>query len=113
LMRFKKDPSNEGKIMDRGLWRYTRHPNYFGDVCVMFGLWLVSLGHWLGPVPVISPPYMTHPLLNVVGKKLLERRMPRKRGDAYADYVARTSSFFPWPPKRTSAVPADPSGPTP
>ena len=50
LLRFKKNPANEGLIMDRGLWRYTRHPNYFGDVCVMFGLWLISLGYWLGLV---------------------------------------------------------------
>ena len=112
LMRFKKDPANEGQIMDRGLWRYTRHPNYFGDVCVMFGLWLISLGHWLGLILVVSPLFMTNLLLNVSGKKLLERRMTRKRGAAYAAYVARTSSFFPWPPKRSVTVPQDPPGPT-
>jgi steroid 5-alpha reductase family enzyme len=100
LMAFKRDRANEGQIMDRGLWRYTRHPNYFGDVCVMFGLWLVSLGHWLGLLLVISPLFMTHLLLNVSGKALLERRMTRKRGAAYEDYLARTSSFFPWPPKK-------------
>lgn len=109
LMRFKRDPGNEGRIMDRGLWRYTRHPNYFGDVCVMFGLWLICLGHWLGLILVISPAYMTHLLLNVSGKKLLERRMSRKRGAAYADYLARTSPFFPWPPKRNAS--AESSGP--
>jgi steroid 5-alpha reductase family enzyme len=112
LMRFKKDPANEGQIIDRGLWRYTRHPNYFGDVCVMFGLWLISLGHWLGLILVVSPLFMTNLLLNVSGKKLLERRMTRKRGAAYAAYVARTSSFFPWPPKRSVTVPQDPPGPT-
>ncbi len=112
LMRFKKDPANEGQIMDRGLWRYTRHPNYFGDVCVMFGLWLISLGHWLGLVLVVSPLFMTNLLLNVSGKKLLERRMTRKRGAAYAAYVARTSSFFPWPPRRNVTVPQDSPGPT-
>jgi steroid 5-alpha reductase family enzyme len=109
LMGFKKDPANDGRIMDRGLWRYTRHPNYFGDVCVMFGLWLVSLGHWLGLVLVIAPAYMTHLLLNVSGKALLERRMTRKRGAAYEAYVARTSPFFPWPPKRIATVPAGPA----
>jgi steroid 5-alpha reductase family enzyme len=111
LMRFKRDPANEGAIMDRGLWRYTRHPNYFGDVCVMFGLWLVSLGHWLGLVLVFAPVYMTHLLLNVSGKKLLERRMTRKRGAAYEAYVARTSPFFPWPPRRAAAEPSGPSAP--
>jgi len=111
LRRFKQNPANEGRIMDRGLWRYTRHPNYFGDVCVMFGLWLICLGHWLGLLLVFAPLYMTHLLLNVSGKKLLERRMTRKRGAAYEAYVARTSSFFPWPPKRDVAVPPEPSGP--
>ena len=112
LLRFKKNPANEGLIMDRGLWRYTRHPNYFGDVCVMFGLWLISLGHWLGLVVVVAPLYMTHLLLNVSGKALLERRMVRKRGAAYQAYLARTSPFFPWPPKRNVVVsPSDPTGP--
>ena len=111
LRRFKQDPGNEGRIMDQGLWRYTRHPNYFGDVCVMFGLWLISLGNWLGLLLAFAPLYMTHLLLNVSGKKLLERRMTRKRGAAYEAYVARTSSFFPWPPKRDVVVPPEPSGP--
>jgi steroid 5-alpha reductase family enzyme len=111
LRRFKQDPDNDGRIMDRGLWRYTRHPNYFGDVCVMFGLWLICLGHWLGLLLVFAPLYMTHLLLNVSGKKLLERRMTRKRGAAYEAYVARTSSFFPWPPKRDVTVPPESSEP--
>ena len=77
LARFKADPANAGKIMDRGLWRYTRHPNYFGDSCVWFGLWLVASDHWLGLFAVVSPLAMTWFLVAVTGKKLLERRLKR------------------------------------
>lgn len=98
LARFKADPAKRGQILDTGLWRYTRHPNYFGNACLWWGLWLIACDHWLGILTVFAPLLMTHFLLNVTGKKLLEKRMSRAR-PAYADYVARTSGFFPWPPK--------------
>ena len=101
LARFKADPANDGSVMDRGLWRYTRHPNYFGDACVWWGLFLIACEHWMGLLTIVSPLLMTHLLVNVTGKALLERQMSRTRGQAYADYVARTSGFFPLPPKRT------------
>jgi steroid 5-alpha reductase family enzyme len=101
LARFKADPANHGTVMDRGLWRYTRHPNYFGDACVWWGLFLIACDHWLGLLTIVSPLLMTHLLVNVTGKALLERQLSRTRGQAYADYVARTSGFFPLPPKRT------------
>ncbi len=91
---------NAGKVMDRGLWAWTRHPDYFGDACVWFGLWLLALGHPAGLLAVISPVAMTYFLVNVTGKALLEKGMRRSRGTAYDDYVARTSGFFPSPPKR-------------
>ena len=101
LARFKSNPDNKGRVMDRGLWRYTRHPNYFGDFCVWWGLWLVSLGvsdytatWWT----VISPAIMSFFLIKVSGVALLERAM-KKRSDEYEAYIARTSTFFPWPPK--------------
>ncbi|MFN8071990.1 MAG: DUF1295 domain-containing protein [Mycobacterium sp.] len=100
LARFTKDPANAGKVMDRGLWAWTRHPNYFGDACVWFGLWLLALGHPAGLLTVVSPVAMTFFLVNVTGKALLEKGMRRSRGAAYADYVARTSGFFPRPPRR-------------
>jgi len=100
LARFTRDPANAGKVMDRGLWAWTRHPNYFGDACVWFGLWLLALGHPMGLLAVISPVAMTHFLVNVTGKALLEKGMRRSRGAAYEDYVARTSGFFPRPPRR-------------
>jgi steroid 5-alpha reductase family enzyme len=99
LARFKADAANRGRIMDRGLWRYSRHPNYFGNACLWWGLWLIACDHAAGLVTVFAPVLMTHFLLNVTGKKLLEKRMRRARPE-YADYVARTPGFFPWIPRR-------------
>ena len=97
LARFKANAENHGKVMDRGLWRYTRHPNYFGDFLVWWGLYLVAAatGAWW---TVISPLLMSILLIRVSGVALLERSLKEKRPD-YKDYAARTSSFFPWPPK--------------
>ena len=99
LRRFRADPANAGRVLDRGLWRYTRHPNYFGDAVVWFGLWLLACSNWLGLLVVISPVYMTNMLVRHTGKKLLEKHMARSKGAAYADYVRRTSGFIPWPPR--------------
>ncbi|MCW5572259.1 MAG: DUF1295 domain-containing protein [Steroidobacteraceae bacterium] len=99
LARFRADPSMHGRILDTGLWRYTRHPNYFGNACLWWGLWLLACDSPLGLLTAFSPLLMTHFLLNVTGKRLLEKRMARTR-PGYADYVARTSGFLPWPPKR-------------
>jgi steroid 5-alpha reductase family enzyme len=99
MARFKADPANRGKVMDRGLWRLTRHPNYFGDACVWFGLWLIACDHPLGFATVVSPMLMTYFLVDVTGKALLERRMKRTN-PGYAAYIARTSGFFPLPPRR-------------
>jgi steroid 5-alpha reductase family enzyme len=98
LARFKADPTSRGRVLDHGLWRYSRHPNYFGNACLWWGLWLIACDHPVGFVTVFSPILMTHFLLNVTGKKLLEKRMSRARPE-YADYVARTPGFFPWFPR--------------
>ena len=99
LARFKADPANAGAVMDRGLWRYTRHPNYFGDFCVWWAIFLVSLN--CGPVwwTVIGPVVMSVLLMRVSGVALLEKSIGKRR-PKYADYIARTSAFFPRPPKR-------------
>lgn len=98
LSRFKSDPDNAGKIMNRGLWRYTRHPNYFGNFMIWWGLLLVGIDSvqrlWIAAGPIV----MTIMLLRVSGVALLEKTMSRREG--YADYVAATSAFFPWPPRR-------------
>lgn len=100
LAAFKKDPANKGKLMDRGLWGWTRHPNYFGDACVWFGLALMALDGPFGWIGIASPFIMAHFLVNISGKALLERNMSRKYGEAYDDYKRRTSGFFPRPPKK-------------
>jgi steroid 5-alpha reductase family enzyme len=99
LARFKADPDNQGQIMDRGLWRYTRHPNYFGDFCMWWGLFLISLGSLTGLATVFAPLLMTFILTRGSGQRLTDRRMAATR-PGYADYAARTSGFFPLPPKR-------------
>ncbi len=98
LARFKADPAHQGMIMDRGLWRYTRHPNYFGDFCMWWGLFLVSLGSVIGLAFVFAPLLMTYILTRGTGARMTDRRMTAARPQ-YADYAARTSGFFPLPPK--------------
>jgi steroid 5-alpha reductase family enzyme len=98
LARFKADPRSEGRVMDRGLWRYTRHPNYFGDFCVWWGIWLVALGAPHGWLTIIGPIVMSTLLLRVSGVALLERSIGRRR-PGYEEYVRRTSAFLPRPPR--------------
>jgi steroid 5-alpha reductase family enzyme len=99
LARFRADPSSAGGVMDRGLWRYTRHPNYFGDATMWWGLWLVAAQQWQGAITVLSPVLMTWTLTRKTGKPLLEQGMADRR-PGYREYVERTSGFFPLPPRR-------------
>jgi len=99
LARFKADPANKGKVMDRGLWAYTRHPNYFGDALLWWGYFLIALATRRGWWTVISPLLMTTLLMKVSGVALLEKTLVKTRPE-YRDYVSRTSAFFPLPPKR-------------
>ncbi len=100
LARFLADPSSRGKVMETGLWRYTRHPNYFGDALVWWGLGLVGAasGAWWS---LAGPALMTFLLVRVSGVSLLEKDIGGRR-PAYAAYVRRTSAFVPWPPARDS-----------
>jgi steroid 5-alpha reductase family enzyme len=98
LTEFKSDPANRGQIMDRGLWHYTRHPNYFGDACMWLGLFLISYGTPLQLVTLVSPVVMTFVLTRGTGQRLTEQRMSGAR-PGYADYVRRTSGFLPLPPR--------------
>lgn len=97
LARFKANPANKGQVMTLGLWRYTRHPNYFGDAVVWWGLACFGLaaGAWW---TIASAGVMTFLLVRVSGVALLESTMMKRPG--YAEYVARTSAFIPLPPKR-------------
>jgi steroid 5-alpha reductase family enzyme len=98
LARFKADPANAGTVMDRGLWRYTRHPNYFGDACVWWGIALVAAESGLGAIGIVGAVVMTVLLRRVSGVTLLERSLTKRRA-GYEEYVARTSPFVPRPPK--------------
>lgn len=97
LARFKADPANVGRVMDRGLWRYTRHPNYFGDFCVWWGIYLIAVtpATWWA---VIGPLVMTFLLLRFSGVALLEKDIGSRR-PGYAGYARRTNAFVPWKPR--------------
>lgn len=98
LTRFRADPANKGRVLESGLWRYSRHPNYFGDAVVWWGLYAVAAGagaYWT----IFAPVIMTFLLLKVSGVPLLEKSLSRSR-PGYAEYVQRTSAFVPWPPKK-------------
>lgn len=98
LARFKADPESAGKVMDRGLWRYTRHPNYFGDFTVWWGFYLIAAagGGWWS---VYGPLLMSVLLLRVSGVALLEKKLGSTR-PGYQRYARRTNAFWPWFPKR-------------
>jgi steroid 5-alpha reductase family enzyme len=99
LARFKADPASAGAVMDRGLWRYTRHPNYFGDFLVWWGIGVIALGTGEAWWSLAGPLVMSVLLIRVSGKGLLEKTIGRRR-PGYEDYVRRTSGFVPLPPKR-------------
>lgn len=99
LARFKSDPANRGRVMDRGLWRFTRHPNYFGDATTWWGFSCFALATSGSLWTLISPVLMSFLIVKVSGVHLLERGLEDTKPE-YQDYVRRTSAFFPWPPRR-------------
>lgn len=102
LARFKSRPENKGRVMNRGLWRYTRHPNYFGDFMVWWGVWIISmsLSDWRSTWwSILSPALMSFLIVWVSGVALLEKSL-KSRSPEYLDYIQRTSAFFPRPPKK-------------
>lgn len=98
LARFRADPASRGRVMDRGLWRYSRHPNYFGNACLVWGFFLVALPLGAPWWSALGPALMTWLLLRVSGVALLERSLVKTK-PGYEDYVRRTSAFVPWPPR--------------
>jgi steroid 5-alpha reductase family enzyme len=100
LTAYKKDPQRP-PVMDRGLWAWTRHPNYFGDACVWWGIFLVAADSWPGVLTVLSPVAMTFFLVKATGARLLEKTMMKREG--YPEYAARTPMFFPRPPRRSAS----------
>ena len=99
LASFKADPANKGKVMQSGLWRYTRHPNYFGDTTVWWGYFVIAAGTVDGLWTVFSPILMTVLLMRVSGVALLERAQVRTKPQ-YRAYIESTSAFLPWFPRR-------------
>ncbi|MEH6791490.1 DUF1295 domain-containing protein [Parasphingorhabdus sp.] len=102
LKSFKENPANKGKVLDSGLWKYTRHPNYFGDFCTWWGIWLAATpAGWPVWAAAIGPLFLSFTLMKWSGAPLLEKSLKKNRPD-YVDYIQRTSGFFPMPPKRSS-----------
>jgi steroid 5-alpha reductase family enzyme len=97
LRAFKSDSAHRGVVMDRGLWAWTRHPNYFGDACVWWGLWLITIAGWWSLATVFSPVLMSYFLVAVTGARLTEKYMRGRPG--FAEYQQRTSFFIPRPPR--------------
>ncbi len=98
LRKFKLDPSNKGKILNTGLWKYTRHPNYFGEALLWWGIFLIAIPNAWAYWNMVSPTLMTFLLLKVSGVAMLERKY--SDNPIYRAYQEKTSSFIPWPPKK-------------
>jgi steroid 5-alpha reductase family enzyme len=100
LEAFRRDPARKGTIMQSGLWRFSRHPNYFGDACVWWGIFLVAAEHWPGALTIAAPLVMTFLLTKGSGVRILDKHMSGRPG--WSEYAQRTSAFFPLPPKRAA-----------
>lgn len=99
LTRFRADPANKGKVLDTGLWRYSRHPNYFGELCVWWGLFLIACDNPWGLLTIIGPIGYTYLIVNVTGQRTLDKKMAREK-PGYRDYMDKTSGMIPLPPRR-------------
>ena len=99
LAQFKKDPLKKGKVMNRGLWKYSRHPNYFGESLIWWGFFIIALSSPASWWTIISPATITFLLIRVSGVRLLEKTIQNRRPE-YASYIRNTSAFFPWFPKK-------------
>jgi steroid 5-alpha reductase family enzyme len=103
MAHFRRTRTAQGTVMDRGLWHYSRHPNYFGEMLVQWGFFLMACAATpLGLVTIIAPALLSYLITGPMGANLLERRLTRKNPN-YEDYIRRTSAFVPWPPKPAQA----------
>jgi len=98
LARFRADPSNKGKLLDTGFWKYTRHPNYFGDACLWWGFGLLGIASG-GYINILGSLLMTILLIRISGVLLLEKSLKESK-PGYKEYVSRTSAFIPWFPRK-------------
>lgn len=97
LSAFRADPANRGTVLQTGLWRYSRHPNYFGELSVWWGVFLMACANPLALATVIGPLAYSHLIVNVTGQATLDKKLAREK-PGYAEYMARTSGLIPWPP---------------
>ena len=102
LTAFRADASKKGTVLDTGLWRYSRHPNYFGELCVWWGVFLMACANPLALVTVVGPLVYSHLIVNVTGQATLDKKLAREK-PGYAEYMARTSGLVPLPPRRTGS----------
>ena len=96
LRKFLKNPDNKNKVLQTGLWGYSRHPNYFGEFIVWCGFFLIALETPWGWLAIVSPLTLLYILLGPLGIGLVERRMRKKRPEAFAEYERKTNAFIPW-----------------
>lgn len=97
MYRFKNRSKTDKQVMDQGLWKYSRHPNYFGESLCWWGIWLIAFSVPYGWITVISPILLTYFLVRVSGIPMLEKKY--QQNEAYQEYVEKTYAFFPGPPK--------------
>lgn len=100
LARFRADPANKGRVLNTGLWRYSRHPNYFGELCVWWGLFLIACDAPVGLLTIIGPISYTYLIVNVTGQRTLDKKLARER-PGYREYMESTSGMIPLPPRKT------------
>lgn len=101
LSAFRADAANRGKVLSSGLWRYSRHPNYFGELCVWWGIFLIACEHPLGWLTVIGPLVYSYLVINVTGQRTLDKKLAREK-PGYAEYMSVTSGLVPMPPRRAA-----------
>ncbi|MHA6287648.1 DUF1295 domain-containing protein [Maricaulis sp. CAU 1757] len=99
LVAFRHDEARQGQVLDSGLWRWSRHPNYFGEACVHWGFWLIAVANGTGWWTIIGPAFLTFTLIRWSGVPMVEAHLEKSR-PGYAEYKRRTSMFVPWPPKK-------------
>ncbi len=98
LYKFLQKPENKGEVMDRGVWKLSQHPNYFGEVTQWWGIYIIAIATPFGFISILGPIFITYMIIKVSGIKLLDKRF--ETDDKYAEYKRRTSVFFPWFPKK-------------
>jgi steroid 5-alpha reductase family enzyme len=98
LYKFLQKPENKGEVMDRGVWKLSQHPNYFGEVTQWWGIYIIAIATPFGVITILGPIFITYMIIKVSGIKLLDKRF--ETDDKYAEYKRRTSVFFPWFPKK-------------